>query len=315
MSRKSLFRLIYILISLFAFYYLAKRILGFEQWDVFSWGSINESWFYLILIQAVLWFLNIGLEALKWKYLLSPLANYSFSVSLKMVFAGFTAGSITPMKLGEHGGKIIYLRKEDHTSGIMASVYGSYLNTAVLLLTSFIVLPALLSKNILHIDTLNNISTVSYLLIVLAVLAGSYVLMLFFFKSIKTRIRGSKWAVKKSFFENFRSGRSLMLFLLTLARVLTYNIQLFVWFRFFNIACPPDIFFLLSLLYFAVITVIPAMFLLDLGIRGSVGLFIFSSQCGSPAIILAALFSLWFINVAIPVFTGNILLILKTHHR
>jgi len=315
MSRNLWYRFLYLTISALAFYYLANRIMSFDEWDAVNAVSLNTSWLFLLAVQIVLWAANLGTETLKWNYLLSAFSNYSFFDSLKMVFAGFTAGSFTPMKLGEHGGRLIFLRKEDRAAGVMASVFGSYLNTMAILLLSLFVLPALLSKRLLNADFPDSLPAIYYYLLILIIIALSSLMIWLLSAAVKKSLRNTAWAVKKEFFYNLRFKRVLKLFSYTLFRVVIYNLQLFVWFRFFNISCTWEIFFLLSPLYFMAITMVPAMFLLDLGIRGSAGLFIFSFQCGSSSVILFALFLLWFINVAIPVLAGNVILIFNKHHK
>ncbi len=315
MSRKSRFRIVYFIIAASAFYYVAIKLLNFEQWDFIHNNFINDNWGFLVTTQVILWGINIGLESFRWKYLLSSFSGYSFFNSLKMVIVSFAAGGATPMKIGEHGGKIVYMKKDDQATGIMASLYGSYLNSAVLLLIAAFTVPFLLTYKKIALPISAEFSKTALIILMIIILTVSYFLILFLFKQIKKRIRNTGWAVKTGFFDNFKLKRALFLFFITLLRIMTYNIQLYIWFRFFNISCPVSIFFLLSPAYFAVITLIPAMFLLDLGIRGSVGLFLFSSLCGNTAAVISAIFSLWFINVAIPVLWGSLLLLFKEYHQ
>lgn len=315
MSRNSRFRIIYFLIAASAFYYVAVKLLNFEQWDFINTNFINDNWGFLVTIQVILWGINISLESFRWKYLLSSFSGYSFFDSLKMVIVSFAAGGATPMKIGEHGGKIVYMKKDDHATGIMASLYGSYLNSAVLLLIAAFTVPFLLTYKKITLPISAGFSKTVLILLIFIFLTVSYFLVIFLFKQIKKKISNTGWAVKTEFFENFKLKRALPLFFMTLLRIMTYNVQLYIWFRFFNISCPVSTFFLLSPAYFAIITLIPAIFLLDLGIRGSVGLFLFLSLCGNTAAVISAIFSLWFINVAIPVLWGSLLLLFKEYHQ
>jgi len=314
MRRDSWFRIIYLSVSVLAFYYIGIKIYSFERWNDVNVGLLNRNWIILLAIQVILWFANLGIETGRWKYLLSPFSNYSFSGSLKMIFAAFSAGSITLMKLGEHGGRLIYLKKEDRTTGVLASVFGSYLNTIIILLFAVVALPVALAKGFLKIEWLKGVNEIYYYFVIAAVVTGSLLLLLGITKILKRKLRNTRWALKKEFFFNMGAKRVLVLFFFTLARVVVYNLQLFVWFRFFNINCAVDIFIILSPLYFAAITLVPGMLLVDMGIRGSVGLFIFSQQCGFSTIILFAIFALWVVNVAIPVVIGNVILIFNEHH-
>ncbi len=315
MKYRKWYQIIYLAIAVAAFYYVAKKLITFEQWDYVSGRYINDNWLILGVVQIVLWGLNIGLESMRWQNLLSSFTRIDFSKSVQMVLMGFTTGSISPMKIGEPGGKILFLKKEERPTGVLASVYGSYLNSAVLFLLTLLIFPLALSAGLIDISVTSNLSAFSYVILALCILAASYFIIYYFFKQIKKKVRNTRWAVKTGFFKNFRLKKFMTLFLYTLLRVMVYNFQLYIWFMFFNI---PDIginFMLLSPLYFAAITLIPAMFLFDLGIRGSVGVFVFSVISENLGAVLSALFFLWFFNVALPVLWGSLLLISNKYSK
>jgi hypothetical protein len=312
MKRDKWFRILYLLISVLAFYYLGTRIISFEHWNVLSSGALNSYWFVLLFVQFLLWSANIGLESLRWNYLLAPFSSYGFRDSVKMVFTAFSAGSFTPMKLGEHGGRLIFLKSDDRATGMLASVYSSYLNSFAILLIAVLALPVALHDGLFFSGMLTEIDEAFYYPAAAGVLTLSFFLLRGLTTAVKKNLRNTRWAVKNEFFQNLRFKRAVVLFLLTLLRVIVYNLQLWVWFRIFNIDCPADIFFILSPLYFAAITLVPGMLLLDLGIRGSAGLFVFAF-CSSPEPLLISLFALWFINVAIPAASGSLILIFKKH--
>ena len=308
MRYKKWYQAIYLIVAIAAFYYVGKKLVAFDQWDSINKNFISESWILLVILQLFLWFLNIGLESLRWQTLLSSFTQMRFSESVKMVLMGFTTGSITPMKAGEPGGKILPLKKEERPSGILASVYGSYLNSAVLFLISLIAFPLALSAGLINIPVILNLSLPLYVFLALCTLACSYVLIYYFFLQVKKKARNTRWSLKPGVLSNFKLKRFLQLLSYTLLRVLVYNFQLYTWFQFFNITVLGVNFLLLSPLYFAGITLIPAMFLFDLGIRGSLGVSVFSVISDSTGTILSALFFLWFFNVAIPVLWGSLLL-------
>ncbi|GEM_PF-2588399 len=308
MKSEKWYRIPYLAISLTAFYYVGEKLISFEQWDTIDKKLITNSWGILIIIQVALWTLNIGLESLRWQTLLNSFTKANFIDALKMVITGFTTGSITPLKAGEPGGKIILLEKEERASGILVSVWGSYLNSAVLFLMASTVLPFALSAGLINLPFAIDLSWYSYIIIAAGSLGFNYVILYYFFKQIKKQVRNTRWALKPRLFNSFRPKNFLILLLYTILRVVVYNFQLYIWFIFFNVSDLGVDLLLLSPLYFAAITLIPAMFLFDLGIRGSVGIFIFSVISDNTGAILSAIFFLWFLNVAIPVLWGSLLL-------
>lgn len=309
MKSKKWYRTIYLAISLTAFFYVGKKLISFEHWNSIGENFIADNWGTLLIFQFFLWILNIGLESLRWQTLLSSFTKASFVNSLIMVITGFTAGSVTPLKAGEPGGKIILLKKDERASGVMVSVWGSYLNSAILFLMAAFVFPFALSAGLLNLPFNVELSRYSYTAITIGLLGLSYILFYYLFRQTRKQVKNSKWALNPGLFNIFKPQKNLVLFLYTLLRIVVYNFQLYIWFLFFNVSPLGVEFLLLSPLYFATITLIPAMFLFDLGIRGSVGIFIFSVISVNTGAILSTLFFLWFINVAIPVLWGSILLI------
>ena len=310
-QHKRWYQIIYLAISLTAFYYVVNRLVSFDQWSSVSKEFINDNWLLLIIAQVILWVLNLGLESLRWQTLLNSFSRVRFFESVKMVLMGFASGSVTPLKAGEPVGRILQLKKDERASGALVSVYGSYLNSAVLFLIAVIIFPVALSAGLIDTCFAINFSWYSYVILAFCTLLFSYFIVFYFFKQIKKRVRNTKWALKSGVFSNFRLKRFLILFLYTLFRIVVYNFQLYIWFMFFNISGFGIDVLLLSPLYFAAITLIPAMFLFDLGIRGSVGIILFSVISDNTGALLSAIFFLWFLNVAIPVLWGSLLLLRK----
>lgn len=77
------------------------------------WNSLSSSvaWAALILMP-----LNLGLESLKWHYLVSRDRNYPFTMAVKAVFTGLACGLVTPRAVGEYAGRLAFLPGADKLS-------------------------------------------------------------------------------------------------------------------------------------------------------------------------------------------------------
>jgi len=112
------------------------------------------------------------------------------------------------------------------------------------------------------------------------------------------------------------SVRELLgIILLSAFRFLVFSIQLFILFRAFSVELPfIHGMIIIGVIFFA-ITMIPTVAITELGIRGSVSLFLIGIYYGSPFEmpastvmgVVAASTSLWFINLALPALLGGIL--------
>jgi Lysylphosphatidylglycerol synthase TM region len=75
---------------------------------------------------AVLMIVNWSIEALKWQLLVKHLQSISFVRSLRSVFTGISVSLLTPNRIGEYGGRIIYLNDDVKLRAITANIIGSF---------------------------------------------------------------------------------------------------------------------------------------------------------------------------------------------
>ncbi len=72
--------------------------------------SVLHANIFFLLIGAVLVLANIGLEFLRWRYLVRLIAaGVSDTDIISSLFIGFSAGFFTPGQVGEHGGRMVTL--------------------------------------------------------------------------------------------------------------------------------------------------------------------------------------------------------------
>ncbi|MEO9004181.1 MAG: hypothetical protein ABI288_05570, partial [Ginsengibacter sp.] len=69
----------------------------------------TQAWrFWLVILLA---FFNWGFEARKWQVLLKPLQKMSFFRAYKSVLSGLALSLNTPNRMGEYGGRILYVKE------------------------------------------------------------------------------------------------------------------------------------------------------------------------------------------------------------
>jgi uncharacterized membrane protein YbhN (UPF0104 family) len=89
------------------------------------WLEIKKSWHDpLLILVLILMFVNWGIEALKWKQLLRKIQQLSFVQSFKAILAGCTVSLMTPNRIGEFGGRLIYVENEYKVKAIALSILG-----------------------------------------------------------------------------------------------------------------------------------------------------------------------------------------------
>ena len=90
------------------------------------WRQIKNSWQqYPFWIVFVLMFVNWGIEARKWQLLMLPLERFSLLKSFKAVLAGCSITMLTPNRIGEYGGRIMYVQEQHRLRAISLTILGS----------------------------------------------------------------------------------------------------------------------------------------------------------------------------------------------
>jgi uncharacterized membrane protein YbhN (UPF0104 family) len=92
-------------------------------------SSLPDYWSensHLLLFVLLLIPLNWGIEAWKWRFVLRKTYRISFVKAFMSVFSGVSVGLFTPNRIGEFGGRILYLPPEKRAKGSVLSLISSY---------------------------------------------------------------------------------------------------------------------------------------------------------------------------------------------
>lgn len=249
--------------------------------------------------------LNLCIEAGKWQLLAGSAAPISFFQSFKSVLGGIAFSIITPNRIGEYPGRILFLDKKNSTRLISVSVLGGCSQLLTVMIFGALGLAYYATK---HPGVL-----------VFLLLAGCVLLTLIIsifyirFERWAPRLEHIRWLRKFHMYgrllARFTARQQLIILLLACLRYAVFTGQYYLLLRWMNINMPLTDGFMLCALFFWAMAVIPSIALAELGIRGQVGLFLFGSFSTNNIGILAATFGLWIMNLVIPALTGSILLI------
>ena len=101
------------LLGLWLFYSLYKQVRDQpnlqESINLIKHAPFGDHAFKFWLI-IILVFANWGLEARKWQVILKKLERISFFTAFKAVLSGLTLSLNTPNRIGEYGGRILYVK-------------------------------------------------------------------------------------------------------------------------------------------------------------------------------------------------------------
>lgn len=259
--------------------------------------------------------LNWGIEACKWQLLVRPLEKMTLGRSFKAILAGLALGINTPNRIGEYGGRILYVHEGHRIQAISLTVIGSFSQLIVTLLCGCCGLifllnitgPATAVQQIesysfwinMMVYIVGAISVVCLLIYLRLDLLFSWMQKLPFFS------RGIKHLLVMNKLDNLLLRKVLGLSFL---RYMVFATQYVLVIQLMQLPVPAWQAFWLIAVLFLVMAVIPTIALADLGIRGQASLELFGLFSTDKLGIIAASAGVWCINLVLPALIGTILI-------
>ena len=312
LTRKTIGFLIKIGIVALALFFLYQQLnlkSGVDKHSVDNIITKLKGNYIIVFVVIFMMLLNWFLEALKWRFLIAKIEKVSIKRSLRAIFSGITVSAFTPNRVGEYGGRVFCLDKADRIQAVLITVIGSM---AQLLITIIFGSIGLLFLPLYKADIFLFLGEVSYAypaLVVIISLINVFLVFLFLNVSIFTNV-----FAKISFLKKFRkynevfsfySFKELLIVLAySAARYVVFTTQFFILLQLFDVQIlyADAIILIMSMLF--VISVIPTIAITEIGVRGSVALFLFGLVSANTVGILSATFVLWIINLLIPSLIG-----------
>ena len=263
----------------------------------------NSETIILLLSVIVLMFFNWGLEALQWKYLVKKMEHISLLKSLQAVFSGVTIGLFTPNRIGEYGGRVFYLEKNNRLKGVLITIVGNFSQLIITLVLGAISLH-LFFFYYFHLQSYVDFYTLlsaEIVLIFLSLLLSGLFFNLSSLSSFSKKIISNKYAAVFSYYNRNELSK---VFLLSFARYLVFSLQFFILLKAGGINLIWSDAVTLIPLIFLVISTIPSFALTEIGVRGSAALFFIGLVSDKQVEIITAAFLLWLINISLPALIG-----------
>ncbi len=248
-------------------------------------------------------FVNWGIEAQKWRQLLTKMERLSFKDAFRAILCGITLSLFTPNRVGEYGGRVLILQHANRLQAIAVTLVGS------------------LSQIIANV-TLGAIGFLTFagfylkwngwqmeLAIAGAVLLIVALLLVYFHVQ-----KAEQWMGKIPFFRRYKSyfkpietysQRELAQVLgWSFLRNLVFTLQYIGLCWAFNMEVGLLTAWMVVNTIFFVQLFIPSIALIELGIRGNLAIFFWGYVTTNHLAIIAATFSLWWINLMMPAIVG-----------
>ena len=282
--------------------------------QLFLKGKFNLVWNQFLLIEesSNMWLIatalflmltNWAIESAKWKYLLRLIEPTDFFNAYKSVLAGVSISIFTPNRIGEFGGRILFLNDSHRIKAILLSIAGS-ISQLLITITSGIICYTFFALGKYQFSVLEKSLLISIAFFTTLISLFSYynfpyisnvLLRLQLLKKTRTYLK---------VFHLLNNSKLSSLLVFSFLRYLIFSIQYLLLLRVFGIYLQPIYGMVLVSVIFFVMAVVPTFALTELGVRGAAAIFFIGTCSNNSLGILAASYSLWFINLVIPALLG-----------
>jgi len=266
--------------------------------------------FWLVIIFV---FVNWGMEARKWQLLLKAVQPVSFITAFKSVLCGVTLSLNTPNRIGEYGGRILFVNEGNRIKAITLSVAGGMAQLIITMLMGCFGLIYLLF-GMSTAETLMGISVLWIKIFLWGSIFGTVVFIFFFFRlNILIRLieklpYANRFSKYINVLETFDAKILLRLLSISFFRYVVFVLQYIFMLQLLQVEQSVWIGFWIITVMFWVLAIIPSFAIAELGIRGTVAKTLFSYSVNTIGI-LTATFGIWFLNLFIPALIGSLLIL------
>jgi len=243
----------------------------------------------MIVFIVFLCILNYTLETIKWASLV-PFKVDKPSVYIKALLTGCTVSVFLPYRTGEYLGRIIHFKKKHWAEVIVSSIRAGLLQLIVTLvlgaMAAILVLPELKSY----------FSFNAYILFLLLTLLVAIVVV--FIIKIEPIVNWGMKKLKLHIYPNVKVKSFVTPFVLAALRYAVFTSQYIILLNFFGVMDFSQGIFWVPV-FLLIQTVIPTMFLSELGLRVVLSVYIFGA-----AEAVVPVFLVYIINIILPALAG-----------
>ncbi len=312
---------IIIVVATYTFLYFQifqKRNLS-EFYDNFIELINKPDFIYGIVLVFILMFVNWGLETWKWKLLISKIERVKFFRAYEAVLTGISVSAFLPNRIGDYFGRVFILKRANHIEGILVTIVGSISQLITTLILGSVALLIFLPQHVKESMYFNDY-VFSGLIAFIAI--AIFFLLLFYFNisilsNFLLRFTRKNWTNLRHHlqaFSYFNPKELLKILLLSTLRYFVFTLQFHLLLVLFGIQIPLFDSIILITVFFFILTAIPTIALAEIGVRGSVSLFVFGLYFSTMGYgtgwfemgVFSASSALWLINIVIPAIAGTI---------
>lgn len=254
---------------------------------------------------VLLMLVNWVTEACKWKYITRVLHPMSTWQAIEAVFCGLTWAVFTPNRIGEFGGRVMFLPNRKRIHGIFAMAVGSFGQNVI---TNTLGLIALIwfTFTYLHINIVISLS------LSLAAVSFIILLLIFYFNIgwLVTLLNRIKFLRKYHRFfdimDRYHTHELLNIMTFCLLRFFVFSFQYYLVIHLLIPDMPVFQMMMMVFILFFIQSALPSLDLFDIVVRNYTATTFFVYITNQNLAVMAAVSSIWFINLILPAILGSV---------
>nr|WP_243837367.1 lysylphosphatidylglycerol synthase domain-containing protein [Mucilaginibacter gilvus] len=308
-TKKILSYLLKATILVLAFYFIYHKFLkkntDLKQFEDLITRISRQQVVITLSAVVLLMLVNWLLESFKWQYLSKRLANISVWVAIEAVFCGLTWAIFTPNRIGEFGGRVMFLPNRKRIHGVFAMAVGAFAQNVITNVAGVL-------ASLWFIYSFLNLNTWLFLCITVLSLAFLVLLLVVYFNikwlvSLLDKIRFLKKYHR--FFDimgRYESHELTVVIGYSLARFVVFSVQYYLVIHLLLPTLPLLPMMLTVVVFVFIQSALPSLDLLDIGVRSFTAMHLFLYITNQQIAIIAAVSSIWLINLIIPAIMGSV---------
>lgn len=256
---------------------------------------------FVILLMLVNWLL----ESFKWRYLTKNLVKITVWQAVEAVFCGLTWAIFTPNRIGEYGGRVLFLPNRKRIHGVFAMAVGSFGQNVI---TNVMGLGALIWFGY----TFSPINFWFISVLSLGAIGVMALFLLFYFNIGWLVILLDRINILRKyhrFFDimgRYQKTELLNVIWFCLARFAVFSFQYYLVVHLLMPQLPAFPVMMMVFILFFIQSALPSLDLLDIGVRNLTASAFFIYITDQKIAVMAAVSSIWLINLIIPAILGSV---------
>lgn len=284
----------------------------FEKDTAAMWENLRASWstenaWMLVLVMALMpvcWILEAG----KWKLLMRPALDMTFRRAVGAVLGGVSLSLFTPNRIGEYGGRILFVPAKYNWRAVIATLVGSFAQNLVHITFGLIAVVFFLVFSSVIPDALRTgISVLTALVLIIGVFVYFRLpaLSMWVEKFNPPNWLKRPWRALK-YLQQITMYDLLVALGFSFTKYLVFSSQFVLLLMYFGVDVPVFWIFSGVAVMYLMQTGVPLPPFVDVVARSELAILLWASFAVNELSVLGASFFLWVINLLIPAFFGLI---------